>query len=59
MHEPASDYQIQQDCFLMVLRLCISRGSFKAYLIQEFYVGRLATYNNKDKTLALLEARFF
>ena len=41
------------------LHLCVPRGPLKTYIIQEMHGGGLSACVGKDKTIALVEERFY
>lgn len=57
--EPAGLFHIQQDFLFHGNQLCIHQGSTRQFLIQEFHSRGLAAHLGRDKTLAILEERFY
>lgn len=58
-HDPTRDFHIQQGFLFKGKQLCIPKISLWAQLIHELYSNGLAALTGHDKTIAVVEDRFF
>ena len=47
------------DFYFFEDRLCIPQGSLREHIIQELHIGGLWDHMGRDKTISLVEARYF
>ena len=59
IHDNTGSFHIRDGFLFKGLQLCLPRGSIRDYIIREFHAGGLAAHTGRDKTIALVEARFF
>ena len=53
------DFLVENDYLYIVTKLCIPRTSFRDLLIWEMHAGGLVGHFGRDKTIALVEDRFY
>ena len=53
------DFVVENGCLFKVTKLCIPQTSFKDLLIWEMHARGLAGHFGRDKTIALIEDRFY
>ena len=53
------DFLVENGYLFKVTKLCIPRTSFRDLLIWEMHAGGLAGHFGRDKTIALVEGRFY
>jgi hypothetical protein len=58
-HPPDTDFHISEGFLFKGIRLCIPRSSLREFVITELHSGGLASHFGRDKTLNLVEDRFF
>ena len=58
-HDHTGEFHIADGFLFKGLQLCLPRGSIRSYIVKEFHAGGLAAHLGRDKTIALIETRFF
>ena len=58
-HHKYVDFLVENGYMFKVTKLCIPRTSFRDLLIWEMHAGSLAGHFGRDKTIALVEGRFY
>ena len=58
-HHKYVDFLVENDYLFKMTKLCIPRTSFRDLLIWEMHAGGLSVHFERDKTIALVEDRFY